>query len=378
MSEKNVNSSIADLFGRKNKLRACISDHIVLRLRPIAKYKEPGEPDPAKNINRISKGPIPHFKKKILMSSYRFEKISREHLDDLAFIFRDAFGKEIATTYLEKKQDTSAFGPSFVGYIAYSESNEPAAFYGVFPCLILLNGKKYLTAQSGDTMTHSNHRGKGLFTQLALKTYEYCREAGVHLVFGFPNENSYPGFVKNLAWQHFDDFQAYLVRVRTIPWIRLKNLLKLGSGIHRAWCRFILKLYKKGSPFQNSVIRPDVGGIDHSIEFFEYKQYEEKHIVNIEGVNVWLKISDVYLMIGDMEQCDDSKFAAVISGLKRLAFFMGLPHLRHQCSRGAFHEANFKRHGVLFNKTYPIGGVNFTNILQINQLKFTMSDNDGF
>jgi GNAT superfamily N-acetyltransferase len=312
------------------------------------------------------------------MSSYRFEKISRDHLDDLAFLFKDAFGREIDRDYVNKKQDTSAFGPSFVGYIAYSETNEPAAFYGVFPCLVIFNDQKYLVAQSGDTMTHSNHRGKGLFTQLALKTYEYCREAGVHLVFGFPNENSYPGFVKNLGWEHFDDFQIYLIRVKTISWTRIKNTFKLGSNIHLTWCRFVMKFIKKGTYFQNSVLLPEVGGVDHSPEFFEYKTYEEKFLVSVAGVNAWIKIRDEFLLIGDIEQCDEKQFSDAISGLKSIAFWLGLPHLRHQCSRGVYHEAGFIKHGVLFNKTYPIGGVNFTNALPINQLKFTLSDNDGF
>ncbi|MCW3127606.1 MAG: hypothetical protein JWO03_3264, partial [Bacteroidetes bacterium] len=192
------------------------------------------------------------------------------------------------------------------------------------------------------------------------------------------NENSYPGFVKNLAWEHFDDFQVYLVRIKTIPWIRLKNLLKLGSGIHLAWCRLVLKFAKQGTYFQNSVVQPNVGGVDHSAAFFEYKKYEEKFLVNVSGVNVWFKVSDEFLLIGDIERCNEQQFASAINGLKSIAFFMGLPHLRHQCSSGAFHEANFKKNGVLYNKTYPIGGVNFTNTLRINQLKFTMSDNDGF
>ena len=312
------------------------------------------------------------------MSSYHFEKLTRDNLDDLIYIFKDAFGRSIDRAYTEKKQDTSAFGPSFVGYIAYSEEKEPAAFYGVFPCLALFNGNKYLVAQSGDTMTHSRHRGKGLFTQLALKTYEYCKESGVHLVFGFPNENSYPGFIKNLHWQHFDDFQAYLVRVKTIPWIRVKRLLGLSSALHVAWCRFVLKFAKTGIPFQNSVIQNEIGGVDRSKDFYEYKKYEEHFLVAISGVNVWLKVSDEYLMIGDIEQCDENKFGSVISGLKKLSFWMCLPHLRYHCSTGAFHEGNFKKYGILHNISYPIGGVNFTNTLSLNQLKFTMADNDGF
>lgn len=310
--------------------------------------------------------------------AYRYEKITPDHIDDLIFIYRDAFGKAVDRDYIYHKQDTSAFGPSFVGYIAYSEAGEPAAFYGVFPCLLSLDGTKYLAAQSGDTMTHSNHRGKGLFTQLALKTYEYCRENGVHLVFGFPNENSYPGFTRNLGWQHFDDFQIYLVRVYTLPWVRVKKAFGLSSSTHQTWASIIAGNYPEGVPFANSVIEPGVGGIDHSPEFFRYKSYGAAKVRKVVGVNVWFKVDESFLYIGDIERCDDRTFDRVISGLKNMARLMGIPHLRFQCSRGAYHEAGFKRHGVLFNKTYPIGGVNFTNVIPISQFKFTMSDNDDF
>lgn len=310
--------------------------------------------------------------------AYRYEKITPDLIDDLIFIYRDAFGKAVDRDYIYHKQDTSAFGPSFVGYIAYSETNEPAAFYGVFPCLLSLDGTKYLAAQSGDTMTHSNHRGKGLFTQLALKTYEYCRENGVQLVFGFPNENSYPGFVRNLGWQHFDDFQIYLVRVYTLPWVRLKSMFGLSTLLHQRWTRFIAGLYPAGAPFANSVIEPGIGGIDHSSDFFRYKGYGQTWLVRIAGVHVWLKADEQFLYIGDMERCDITTFRKVISGLKNMARLMGLPHLRFQCSRGAYHEAGFKKYGILFNRTYPIGGVNFTNVVPIDQFKFTLSDNDTF
>lgn len=48
---------------------------------------------------------------------YRYEKISPGHIDDLIYIYRDAFGKEVDRQYIYSRQDISAFGPSFVGYI---------------------------------------------------------------------------------------------------------------------------------------------------------------------------------------------------------------------------------------------------------------------
>ena len=83
-------------------------------------------------------------------------------------------------------------------------------------------------------------------------------------------------------------------------------------------------------------------------------------------------------MIGDMEQCDEKTFISLIKGLKRTAFFIGLHHLRYQCSKDAFHEKYFLKYGIRLDKTYPIGGVNFTNVFPLNRLKFTMADNDGY
>ena len=109
------------------------------------------------------------------MSDYRFERVSKNNVKDLLIIYKDAFDKELNIVEFKKKQNTKEFGDSYVGFIAYDQNNTPSAFYGVYPCKIEYNGKLFLAAQSGDTMTHSKHRGKGLFTKLALETYNYCK-----------------------------------------------------------------------------------------------------------------------------------------------------------------------------------------------------------
>src|SRR6185295_4439504 len=97
--------------------------------------------------------------------------------------------------------------------------DSPAAFYGVFPVLVLISGKEVLAAQSGDTMTHRDHQKKGLFIKLAQRTFETCREKGIELVFGLPNSNSYHGFTKKLNWQHKDDIGRFDLKlsIKTFP-----------------------------------------------------------------------------------------------------------------------------------------------------------------
>lgn len=310
--------------------------------------------------------------------NYRIEQLAENNFVDLVFIYKHAFGKDVEANYLIKKHNTASFGTSNLGFLAYSEDNEPAAFYGVFACEVEYKGQIYLVAQSGDTMTHPNHARKGLFTKLAKHTYEYCKQIGVNLVFGFPNQNSYPGFVKNLSWTHFDDMQAYQIRIKTLPWIRLKNSLKLKQKFHDNYCEFLLRAYKKGKPFKSSSLETNVPVVDHSSCFFEYKTYEKSFLIEFHGISVWLKTTAMFLNIGDIERCSEALFNKVIKDLKKMAFIMGIPHLRFQCSTNSWLDSNLKTRSSKMESTYAIGGVNFTNIIPMEQLKFTMSDNDTF
>ncbi len=310
--------------------------------------------------------------------NYRIEQLDENNVADLKYIYKHAFGKDVETSYLLKKHNTSFVGTSNLGFIAYSEENEPAAFYGVFACEIEFNGQMYLTAQSGDTMTHPNHTRKGLFTKLALHTYEFCKQIGVHLVFGFPNQNSYPGFVKNLSWIHFDDMQSYQIRIKTLPWIRLKNTFKLKQTMHDRFCEKVLRGYKIGSPFKCSSFDLNVPVVNRSSDFFKYKTYGNSFLIELRGIAVWLKTSDMFINIGDIEKCSDELFMSVIDDLRKLAFKMGIPHLKFQCSTDCWLESKVSPVANKMESTYAIAGVNFTNIIPMEHLKFTMADNDTF
>lgn len=312
------------------------------------------------------------------MTAYRFEKLSPANIADLLPVYFNAFGKVADIAFLTQKQNTSVFGESYCGYIAYSNTGEPAAFYGVFPCLIEYNGKKFLAAQSGDTMTHSDHTGKGLFTALAQQTYDYCRAHGIHLVFGFPNKNSYPGFVKKLCWKHFDDMIAYTVYVRCLPWIRIKNALGISSQLHGKWCRTVLSFFPAGSIFKSSCLMSETPVIDHSPDFFNYKKYSQNFLINVNGINIWLKFDDDYLLVGDMEKCEEAVFIKTIRTLKKIAFFLGLSNVRFHCSSNTWIQPLLEIHARKKKVTYPVGGINFSNEIPMEEMKFTMADNDTF
>lgn len=80
-----------------------------------------------------------------------------------------------------------------------------AGIYTALPVIFRINNELRPALQSIDTLTDIDHRGKGLFIKLANKLYKEAAENKFALVYGFPNENSAPGFFKKLQWSSFGE-----------------------------------------------------------------------------------------------------------------------------------------------------------------------------
>jgi GNAT superfamily N-acetyltransferase len=85
-----------------------------------------------------------------------------------------------------------------------------AGLYIIWPVTLRLGSEDVLGAQSMDTMTHPDHRGRGLFTRLAEECFSIAERRGFEVVYGFPNENSYPGFVRRLNFDHAGDVPTWI------------------------------------------------------------------------------------------------------------------------------------------------------------------------
>jgi GNAT superfamily N-acetyltransferase len=62
------------------------------------------------------------------------------------------------------------------------------------------NGSEFLSAQIGDTFTDADYQRKGIFVTLVEKSRLKAESVGVKLIYGFPNANSLPGYVKKLGF----------------------------------------------------------------------------------------------------------------------------------------------------------------------------------
>src|SRR5882757_11194374 len=164
---------------------------------------------------------------------YRIGRLNKTNLGDVEELYKAVYGSARPAYFFQKKYDTAYTGTEYLGYIAYNRQEMAIAYYGVMPCFVQYDNKIILSAQSGDTMTHPQYRNKGLFVELCNRTVELCKEEGVRFLFGFPNQNSYPGFVNKLGWLTMEEMECFCLPVSAVPLASLSNRLPFLKGIYR-------------------------------------------------------------------------------------------------------------------------------------------------
>lgn len=322
-------------------------------------------------------------------SEYKFVRLSSNNLADLLILIKDAYGREDSIERLKKKYNTKIWGAQFIGYIAYSrESEEVAAYYGVFPISFKHEGKVVLAAQSGDTMTHSNHRRRGLFVQLAEKTYLLAKEKGVKFIFGFPNDNSFPGFKNKLGWQFEKKMKNYNFIVPTLPVDLVMK--KIGEGslskTRDKYCLKVLSYFMSGNiPFvfstnenYNSCV------LIKDLNYFRYKHSNNHFVYSYNNkVKLWIKY-DGSLVIGDIsfdnENCSESIKTKIIKEalyrIKLMASFCGIIRIKMYVSPNSNIDKIFKN--IKHRDGLNIGYLDFGSNIPLGKFSFTYSDFDTF
>ncbi|MBX9853835.1 MAG: GNAT family N-acetyltransferase [Cytophagaceae bacterium] len=309
---------------------------------------------------------------------YIFERINEQNLKDLIPLFKSAFNQDISLDFIKKKYDTYfANGKKHIGFIAYDADRNPAAYYGVFPLLIKYKDRIILAAQSGDTMTHKNHQGKGLFTKLALKTYELAKTENIEFVFGFPSASSYPGFVKKLSWIHNGNMQKYRFIVPTLPLAETgEKIPLLGNISNRLFNAFIKDKIIPYERLEASTVEQNKGGIYRSKEYYQYKSFSGCFLVKFPEGKVWIK-NDVGIKLGDIWCETEQQLEKIIGRLKKLAFLSGINRIDIHVNPGSKID-KFLSSKNKATEGLPIGYVNFTSNIPLEKIQYMLGDFDTF
>ena len=306
----------------------------------------------------------------------RVERLDKSRLKDLVKLHGAVYNSRLSPDYFGKKYDTAFTGVEDIGYIAYDRKGEPIAYYGVIPCFIEYHDEFVLAAQSADTMTHPMHRYQGLFVELAARTYDLCREKGILLVFGFPNQNSYKGLVDRLGWTVSENLYRFTIPLNSIPFEPLFEKYNWSQQIYSRFKRRALSRSETlDTGLANSVVKEGFAGVRRNGQFFQYKTYSNTTVVKLASGKAWIKIKNG-LDIGDMDVAEED-FKIAINSLKRLAIRIGVTQLSFQVSPSTKLYSCFAKEAEPI-PSFPVGLKNLGANIPMEKIKFTLADLDIF
>jgi len=301
---------------------------------------------------------------------------SYSHIVDL---LHKSFGLKRKKSDIINKYSTENFGKPTIGFFALNETGEYVAYYGVFPLILDYFNQDILVAQSGETMTIPEHRNKGLFTMLAKETYKKTNEEGIKLVFGFPNENSAPGFIKKLNWKFIGKMKKGSIHVSTLPFLELSHKFNSLKLLYLKYSNAKLKKYKLSLSNEN-VIDFNFGEnpkVKKDIVFIEYKLLsDENHLVEIEGFKMLIKLEG-HLKIGLVGYFEQEKTNDFINVCKKLAKKIGSSKVIFLMSEN-YWLFEYLKSDVNIEDSLPIGLYFNDETFNFSNIEFVQADFDTF
>jgi hypothetical protein len=268
------------------------------------------------------------------MQEYKIVRFSEEQIDAFLWLYSCSFNSDPNKELFVKKFNTTYSGKSYIAFMAYDLEGCPAAFYGVFPCIYQNGSEKLLGAQSGDTMTHPNHRKKGLFYKLAKATYNLAYNEGIKYIYGIPNGNSYHGFQK-MGWKTPYTIMEYEKGVS--PKLFTKVLRRISRNAYKKHINNLIQKHKIQEALKCN--RNGSFSLYRDEKYLKYKKYNQNVVLSFKSGKAWVSYKVFDLVIGDLEPIADKNKLDLINELIDFASKVG-------CSKVVAYDYSFDQNGM--------------------------------
>jgi hypothetical protein len=247
----------------------------------------------------------------------------------------------------------------------------------VLPWPVRLGDRVELAGQLVDGAIAGEYRRRGLFVGLAETVRELSEAAGISFLFGFPNGESYPAFVRHLGYQHVHDLVEYRLPVRTVWAERVARPRGTLRPLYERYVRGALSAHFADQAFENSLLHEGFAGTDRDRAFHAYKSsFAGSRVVSVDGGRAWLKV-ERGLLVGDLEASSEADLDRTAHALERLGVRLGVHQIMFQVSKGTrfspFFESRFRTLPGL-----PVIHRNLGSRIPIEKLRFTFGDLDNF
>ena len=118
----------------------------------------------------------------------------------------------------------------------------------VMPFPLNQDGRKLIGCHSLDLVVDRDYRGQGIFEKTGGACMDRCRDAGVSAVVAFPNQSSYPGFVRTLGWRRITFLKRWTYPLNRARKLRSPALVALASAPIDAMARIGVAALRRANP----------------------------------------------------------------------------------------------------------------------------------
>jgi hypothetical protein len=139
-------------------------------------------------------------------------ELSESEQCEILALFNTVFEKDRTIEYFRNQFLNTVLGYSYHSLLY--DGNLIAGCYSYTPSYYHVKGKRYLCALGLDLMIAKKYRGQGFFKTMFFICIDYMRIDGVTFIITFPNDISYPGFIKSNRIYDFGCLTAYALPYR--------------------------------------------------------------------------------------------------------------------------------------------------------------------
>lgn len=303
---------------------------------------------------------------------YRFESLSEENLPHLVPLFKKVFNNGFTLDVVKKKYLNYIDPGRYYGHLAFY-GDAAIGFSGAISQLLCHRGAIEKSSQSSDSMVIKSHNGKGIFTKLAQSTNESLKGDGIASTFGIPNQNNHYAFFNKVGWKKANVINRFHIPIEQNVISRYAGFLKLRMS------RKILSPYETETPPSPSFSDDHIVKSLRDRDFYHYKKLNgDSFFIKIDTITLWIKISNKYLFIGDMDTPEDSEhFKKIIESLKLVVTKSGISEIIFQTSPGSRLESFYQKFYPA-HSSWTLGADNFSSKWDLTMLKGTWGDFDTF
>lgn len=144
-------------------------------------------------------------------------------LRDAHAVFCEVFHSDMSYEAFRHKHMDNPDLDREIPTLVHYQDGVPAGTNSFMGCVVLNERQELFSLQSCDTAVKAAFQGKHIFTCLIQRAMLICREHQNTFLFGFPNSNSYPGFI-NLGFYELGKLDRYDAVLRPVHLLLRKAL----------------------------------------------------------------------------------------------------------------------------------------------------------